>query len=218
VTSYDTTPVEVDVPVDDSEASEAEGVASERDAPPLSLEQAQALDGETLEGLDEKERKEIEDEDAEISGGAEAAAAAAAAAGPHPVRLSRNFLLSEFHCCRGHCARTSVPSSAVPALRRLVKKVLQPMRDEFGTCHVNSGYRNQAHNTHVGGESLSHHRYDQRPTSPAADVTFARGTVDQWAAMARERLNQLGEIGGVGRYPSSNFIHVDLGAKRRWTG
>jgi uncharacterized protein YcbK (DUF882 family) len=212
VTSYETTSIEADVPVDASEASEAEGVASEMGAPPLSLEQAEALDRETIEGLDDAERDEIEAENAEI----DSAADAAAAAGPRPVKLSRNFLLSEFHCCRGHCARASVPSAAVPSLRRLVKKVLQPMRDEFGTCTVTSGYRNAAHNGHVGGETDSHHRYDRRPTSPATDVTFARGSVDEWARRARQLLNQLGDLGGIGRYPSSNFVHIDLGRKRRW--
>lgn len=213
MTSYDAQSIEVDVPVDDAEASEVEGVASEMDAPPLSPEQVEALDRETMDGLDEKERREIEDDAAEDAG----EAAAAAATSPGPVRLSRNFLLSEFHCCRGHCARASVPSDAVPALRRLVKKVLQPMRDEFGQCRVNSGYRNAAHNSHVGGVSGSRHRYDEKPRTPAADLTFATGTVDQWAAMARERLNQLGDIGGIGRYPSSNFVHIDLGPKRQWT-
>lgn len=211
MTSYDAPEIEQDVPVDNSEAGEAEGVASEMDAPPMSVEEAEALDRETLEGLDEAERKEIEDDSA-----AEVAADAAAAAGPSGVQLSQDFRLSEFHCCRGHCARASVPSSAMPALRRLVKKVLQPMRDEFGECHVNSGYRNAAHNDHVGGEADSHHRYDRRPNSPAVDVTFATGSVNQWAAKARERLNRLGDLGGIGRYPTSNFVHIDLGRKRRW--
>jgi uncharacterized protein YcbK (DUF882 family) len=218
VTSYDAPSIEAEVPVDDSEASEAAGVASEMDAPPLSPEDAEALDRETLDGLDETERKELEAEAAEIHDEADAAdAAAPAAAATGPVRLSRNFLLREFHCCRGHCARASVPSEAVPALRRLVKKVLQPMRDEFGACHVNSGYRNAAHNSHVGGVSLSRHRYDKNPGTPAADLTFATGTVDEWATRARQKLNQLGDIGGIGRYPSSNFVHIDLGPKRTWT-
>lgn len=213
MTSYDAPSIDVDIPVDDSEASEAEGVASEMDAPPLTLEQAEALDRETIDGVDETERKEIEAEAAEIDGAADPAAAA----GPGPVRLSQNFFLKEFHCCRGHCSRSAVPSEAVPALRRLVKKVLQPMREEFGRCDVNSGYRNAAHNSHVGGVSDSLHVYDRKPGAPAVDVTFATGTVDQWAAKARQRLNQLGDVGGVGRYPSKNFVHVDLGPKRTWT-
>ncbi len=131
------------------------------------------------------------------------------------VALSANFSLSEFHCCRGHCAKEAVPANAVPALRRLVTQVLQPMRDRFGLCTVHSGYRNAAHNAHVGGADQSHHRYDVRPDAPAADVSFAGGSVNEWAVEARRLL---GNIGGVGRYPSSGFVHVDLGAFRKWDG
>lgn len=195
------------VPLDDSEAGEAEGVSREvaERAAPGELE---ALDDETVGGLDEAERAALMDGDDGEPG----------TRGRRPARLASNFFLAEFHCCRGHCAAASVPSAAVPALRRLVRSVLQPLRDEFGVCTVHSGYRNAAHNGHVGGASASHHRYDQRPEAPAADVSFATGTVDQWAQRARERLQALGPIGGIGRYHASGFIHVDLGDERRWTG
>jgi Peptidase M15 len=187
--SYDdVTITDEEAPEDASEATEAEGVAKiELNAPEMPSEEADELDRESLEGIEE----------------------AAAAA------LSQNFVLAEFHCCRGHCAKESVPSNAVPALRRLVTQVLQPMRDRFGKCTVHSGYRNARHNQHVGGASQSHHRYDVRPEAPAADVSFERGSVNEWAVEARRRL---GNIGGVGRYPSSGFVHVDLGAFRRWDG
>ncbi len=198
---------EEDVPEDASEASEAGGVAIQIGAPALTREGAEALDRETLAGLDEQERAELE-----------AAAGEPGTRGPAPTRLSRNFVLAEFHCCRGHCAEASVPSNAVPALRRLVRRVLQPMRDEFGECSVHSGYRNAAHNGHVDGASGSHHRYDEKPDAPAVDVSFATGSVDEWARMARRRLKQLGDVGGIGRYHNSGFVHVDLGPKRKWTG
>jgi uncharacterized protein YcbK (DUF882 family) len=196
--SYDdATVTDEEAPEDASEASEAEGVATiDLQAPEMPSAEAEDLDRETLEGLEDEERAELE----------EAAAAGA---------LSQNFVLAEFHCCRGHCAKESVPSAAVPALRRLVTQVLQPMRDRFGTCTVHSGYRNAQHNQHVGGATNSHHRYDVRPEAPAADVSFVRGSVDEWAAEARRRL---GNTGGVGRYPASNFVHVDLGAFRKWEG
>ena len=196
-----------DAPVDDAEAPEAQGVAEiEMKAAPLPSDEAGELDRQTWDGLDDDERRALEETNAEL--GREAAPEAGTA-------LSANFNLSEFHCCRGHCAAANVPSNAVPAVRRLVKKALQPMRNKFGECSVNSGFRNSAHNQHVGGEANSHHRYDLNPTSPAADVTFASGTVDQWAAEARRLLP---DIGGIGRYPSQNFVHIDLGAKRKWNG
>jgi Peptidase M15 len=196
------------VPVDDSEAGEAGAVATEitRGAP--DLREMAALDGDTLEGLDDAERAEL----------GEGAEEGEATRGAGPARLSRNFLLSEFHCCRGHCAAAAVPSAAVPALRRLARQVLQPLREQFGVCRVHSGYRNAAHNAHVDGASQSYHRYDVRPEAPAADLSFERGSVDEWAQAARQRLQQLGAVGGIGRYHGSGFIHVDLGPERRWTG
>jgi len=92
------------------------------------------------------------------------------------------------------------------------------MRDRFGRCAVHSGYRNARHNGHVGGEVNSRHRYDKYPGQVAADVSFAQGNVDEWAAEARRRLRNMGNIGGIGRYYSSRFVHVDLGPERRWQG
>lgn len=202
-----TTGNEEEVPEDDSEASEAEGVATVgMEVPGLTDAEARELDGHTVEELDEQQRVELE-QVAELpedkSGEAEAA----------PVlRLSKNFVLSEFHCCRGHCAAAHVPGNAIPALRRLVTEILQPMRDRFGVARVNSGYRNASHNAHVGGVSNSRHRHDRFPDQPGADVSFATGTPTQWAAEARRLLGA--HRGGVGTY--SWGVHVDLGPPRRW--
>lgn len=194
-------------PTDDDadEASEARGVATiDVDAP--FDEGAVELDQQVLDQLTDDERSALGDPGI----GDEVRATG--------VRLSPNFLLAEFHCCRGHCAREAVPARAVPALKRLVVEVLQPMRDEFGACSVHSGYRNASHNGHVNGATNSCHRYDARPKTPAADLSFERGNVNQWADFARRRLNRLGNVGGVGRYPGSRFVHVDLGPKRDWNG
>jgi uncharacterized protein YcbK (DUF882 family) len=57
------------------------------------------------------------------------------------------------------------------------------------------------------------------PGEPAADVSFASGSVNEWAGMARRLLKrELGDIGGIGRYQDSGFVHIDLGPKRKWTG
>ena len=195
---------------DVTEEREAEGVAEiEMAKEPLRAADAEALDRETLARLDDEERASLE----------EAAQEAGRSAGPQAagsVALSTNFVLAEFHCCRGHCPAAAVPSAAVPALRRLVTEVLQPMRDRFGACTVHSGFRNDAHNAHVRGEDNSHHLYHRRPTSPAADVSFARGDVEAWATEARRLFQRLGNIGGIGRYPAQGFVHCDLGAKRSW--
>ena len=198
------------IPVDDSEASEAQGVAEiEMAARGLRLEDAAALDEQTLAGLGRAERVELERTDAAARRGAGGPAAGS-------IALSASFVLAEFHCCKGHCAQGFVPSAAVPALRRLVTEVLQPMRDRFGRCRVNSGFRTKLHNGHVGGEADSRHRYDLHSSAPAADLTFAGGSVDEWAREARRLLGS--SRGGIGRYPSKNFVHVDLGRARRWDG
>jgi uncharacterized protein YcbK (DUF882 family) len=204
---------EEEVPEDASEAQEAEGVAEiEMQAPELSAEEAETQNRQTLEEFDDRERAELE----------EAATDLGAAAGPEErarsMRLSKSFVLEEFHCCRGHCTAEHVPGNAVPALRRLVTEVLQPMRDRFGRCALSSGYRNALHNGHVSGKPDSRHRYDKYPGQVAADVSFAQGNVDEWAAEARRRLRNMGNIGGIGRYYSSRFVHVDLGPERRWQG
>jgi hypothetical protein len=201
---------EEEIPVDDSEASEAEGVAEiEMKAPELAPEEVAALDGQTLAGLEDQERAGLERTSADFRDAAEGAAGGL-------VALSANFALAEFHCCHGHCARGFVPSAAVPGLRKLVTQVLQPMRDRFGRCTVNSGFRTKLHNGHVGGETNSFHRYELHPSGPASDVTFASGNVNQWAAEARRLLGN--NRGGIGRYREQNFIHVDLGPMRKWDG
>lgn len=195
---------------DVEEGEEAEGVEEiEMKAPALTAADAEALDRETLDGLEDDERTSL------VAAGGEAGAEALVAA-TGSMALSKNFVLSEFHCCRGHCPGASVPSAAIPALRRLVTHVLQPMRERFGRCTVHSGYRNAQHNAHVGGVANSRHRYDVNPATPASDVSFASGNVEAWATEARQRLQTLGNIGGVGRYPNQGFVHVDLGPKRNW--
>ena len=199
-------------PDDDvTEEGEAEGVAEiEMTRGALRPADAQALDRETLDGLDDEGRAAL-DEAAREPGTRGAPRAAGS------IVLSKNFVLAEFHCCRGHCAGAAVPSAAITALRRLVTNVLQPMRDRFGACSVHSGFRNDAHNAHVGGEDNSHHQYHRRPTSPAADVSFATGDVEAWATEARRLFERVGgNVGGIGRYPAQRFVHCDLGAKRSW--
>lgn len=198
---------EAEVPEDDSEAGEAEGVATVgMEVSGLTDAEARELDRRTLEELEEQQRVELEqaaDVPEDESGNAEAAPV---------IRLSKNFVLSEFHCCRGHCAAAHVPGNAIPALRRLVTEILQPMRDRFGVARVNSGHRNFEHNAHVGGVSNSRHRYDRFPDQPGADVSFSTGAPTQWAAEARRLLGP--HRGGVGTY--SWGVHIDLGEARKW--
>ena len=184
---------------EEDEASEAQGVEQIEATSTLPREQAAELDKATLDELDEEERADLEgDPETRAPGGG--------------VRVAPHFLLTEFHCNDG----TPVPAAAVPAVKRLARDVLEPMRAKFGQCRVNSAFRSEAQNKRVGGVTNSRHLYHRFPNEPAADVTFAQGNPHQWAAEA-ERL--LGNRGGIGIYPSQNFTHVDIRpVKARWSG
>jgi hypothetical protein len=121
---------------------------------------------------------------------------------------SPHFHISEFDCHDGR----KVPAFAVPALRDLCARFLEPMRTAFGPALVMSGYRPADYNARIGGAKFSQHIYELTPQSVAADLIFRTGTPGAWAQLA----DQLG-AGGVGRYPS--FVHVDNRPERaRWTG
>lgn len=132
-------------------------------------------------------------------------------------RLSPHFALSEFHCHDG----TRVPSGTVSLLRRdLVRQVLEPLRAEFGSCRVLSGYRDRAYNARIGGAPDSRHIYiADAHRGLASDVVFARGTLGEWCESASHLLDRLGWGGGVGYYPLAHFMHVDSRRVRsRWSG
>jgi uncharacterized protein YcbK (DUF882 family) len=134
-------------------------------------------------------------------------------------RLSPHFTIEEFDCHDG----THVPASAIPALKELCLFVLEPMRAKYGACTVVSGFRTVAHNASVGGAKHSQHIYSQHPSSVAADVHFAHGSVADWAKGARWRYSTqprwtVKSRGGVGDYPRSGFVHVDSGPRRDWHG
>jgi len=137
-------------------------------------------------------------------------------------RASENFSMREFDCRDksnvipgvppgGLVAR--VPRAAEPAVRKNCKKFLEPMRRKFGACTVNSGHRRRDYNRAIGGANRSEHIYDDSPSTIGTDLKFARGNPREWAAEAR----RLG-AGGVGTYMRSNFVHVDNGPRRDWSG
>ena len=95
------------------------------------------------------------------------------------MRLSENFTLKELTK-----TSTGIPNLItdleIERLRLLCQKVLQPLRDEFGSAIiVNSGYRSPAVNKAVGGVPTSQHVRGE-----AADIT----------AGSKERNKRLFEI------------------------
>jgi hypothetical protein len=191
----------------ENDAGEEAGVEQFEANDSLSSEEAQRADAEVLAELEERAGKgagEAADDLFESGGGG-------TKAGPQPLRLSAHFVLAEFHCKDPQ--RTPVPAAAIPALKRLVDVVLEPMRGKFGTCTVHSGFRTDSKNAQVGGATQSQHLYHRTPNDVAADITFAHGTPQEWAAEGDRLLPQ----GGVGRYKT--FVHVDNRTSRaRWKG
>lgn len=122
--------------------------------------------------------------------------------------LSPHFKVSEFR--DWHTGKLP-PAYMDRQLAKLCREVLEPLRKVFGICHVHSGYRDQLTNFEVGGVEHSFHVYTARRRAPAADVSFARGTPQEWARAADRLLPD----GGLGVYPT--HIHVDQrGSRARW--
>lgn len=122
-------------------------------------------------------------------------------------RLSRHFTWGEFFDWHNGEAP---PLPARPAIRRLVREVLEPLRHEFGAVTIHSAYRTTATNRMVGGAPHSHHLYRQWPSSPAVDLSCEHEFIDRWVRFL-ERLH----VGGLGTYPT--HVHVDQRkARARW--
>lgn len=92
-----------------------------------------------------------------------------------------------------------VNEEALDALERLRTALGRPMI-------VNSAYRTAAHNKAVGGAPHSQHMLGK-----AFDVSMANHDPAQFVKEARRA-----GFRGIGLYPRSNFIHVDVGPERSW--
>lgn len=131
------------------------------------------------------------------------------------MQLTAHFRATEFYCNDG----SACPTLARPAMVRLCKGYLEPMRTKFGACYVLSGYRHVRYNASIGGAVSSQHIYEYNYESVAADVRFGKGTVAQWAAHAKTLRTKLGGTGGIGIYIVAGFLHVDNRAwKADWSG
>ena len=118
-------------------------------------------------------------------------------------QLSPYFKVREFACKDG-TDPVFVDSSLVT--------VLQAIRVHFGKpVHVNSGFRTAQHNARQKNASPhSQHLYGR-----AADIWLAGVSVDALADYAETLLPG---TGGIGRYYSGGFVHVDVRKpKSRWT-
>lgn len=130
-------------------------------------------------------------------------------------RLSKNFVVEEFDCHDG----TKVPKRDYDGLEYLCKTFLEPLRKDFGSVHINSGFRTKSYNARIGGASQSYHVYTIHDgNDQAADITCKKGRPSDWhAKLNRIRSARRGGKGGLGLY--SSFVHVDIrDYKADWRG
>jgi uncharacterized protein YcbK (DUF882 family) len=133
------------------------------------------------------------------------------------LRLSEHFLIEEFDCHDG----THVPRVAEPYVINLARRVLEPLRTQFGVVIVHSGYRDLAYNQRIGGARSSFHIYELRHGRyPAADVECGSGSVRDWHTFVDELQHKWSPPhGGLGFYPQGGFVHVDSRPYiARWDG
>lgn len=109
---------------------------------------------------------------------------------PENLRLSKNFILSEFACKDG--------SKTITVDCELIDK-LQQLRDATGKpVVISSGYRTATYNKKCKGIPTSHHL-----TGKAADIKIT-GMTPLQVALAADKVG----FKGVGVYPT--FTHVDV--------
>ncbi len=120
------------------------------------------------------------------------------------AQISKNFRLSEFRPGRHTYEYIRISPALVRALEEIRERAGRPLS-------VTSGYRPPDYNREVGGVSNSTHI-----DGLAADIYCEGLTTDQLYDICEK---VIGKRGGVGYYPKSGFIHVDLrGYEARWSG
>jgi zinc D-Ala-D-Ala carboxypeptidase len=117
------------------------------------------------------------------------------------IKVAEFFHLDEFQCpC---CLQVILDPLLLQKLDSLRNKIKNPII-------VTSGYRCTTHNKDVGGVKGSYHLFGM-----AADVYAPKISL-------KELLKSAEEIGfsGIGYYPKSNFLHLDIrpAGPARWQG
>lgn len=116
------------------------------------------------------------------------------------MNISKNFTIEEVmcKCCHEYIIRSKLLSA------------VQNLRDNIDTpIIVTSWYRCPNHNKKIGGEPQSLHMEGKACDLVVPDL----GLVELYNQI--EAIPWLND-GGIGFYPQKNFIHVDIGRKKRW--
>ena len=127
------------------------------------------------------------------------------------MKITAHFNINEFKCKDG----TAVPARYQGNVMALCL-ALEHLRAKLGSpITIISGYRTKEYNLRCGGMPRSKHL-----NASAADCRVS-GHSPEDVASALEELIADGTIpqGGIGTYPSQNFVHYDIrGTRARWKG
>jgi len=127
------------------------------------------------------------------------------------LKITAHFNMNEFKCKDG----AEVPHRYRGNVVALVG-VLEKLRKHFDSpITVISGYRTKEYNLRCGGMPKSKHL-----DASAADMRVSGHAAEDVAKVLEDMIAD-GTIpqGGIGVYPSQNFVHYDIRLKRaRWRG
>ncbi len=124
------------------------------------------------------------------------------------LKFTPNFYVAELACHNGE----HVPRKYYENAGEICSRA-EALRSAIGSpLIVVSGYRSPKYNARIGGAKRSYHM-----TASALDLVSRTVPASKLRAVYLE-LIKAGEVpdGGVGSYP--NFVHIDIGPARRWSG
>lgn len=123
--------------------------------------------------------------------------------------LSKNFRLKEFMMHKDTCKKAGVSEADRKKVILYEQLIIacQKLRDVFGSCKVNSGYRNAKYNKYIGGASGSAHTEGK-----AADLSFSKAKPKEVQAYVRKHYKELGIYGMESKTkPNCNqYTHIDI--------
>lgn len=76
------------------------------------------------------------------------------------MQLTKNFKLEEF-LVNSYGIKMKPTPKIIDNIKALAENCLQPIRDQFGSINITSGYRDNILNTKVGGSTTSQHCYGE---------------------------------------------------------
>ena len=118
--------------------------------------------------------------------------------------VSEHFSTEELSCRCGECEFPGIDPKLVEGLEELRSIVNEPII-------INSGYRCPTHNRKIGGSKNSQHTYAR-----AADIRTKSGMEPYDLAALASGIDCFNN-GGIGTYPYSGFVHLDVrGHRARW--